>query len=112
AILIAVATTELTRIALERITASRRRDERAALARSLRPVIGAIVAAAVIVPSLVVHYRAADHRGPPLADVYAEQVLAAVPQRGVLLVWGAEFGMPITYRQVVFHERRDVTVIS
>ena len=112
AILVAVGTTELVRLAVGWLTATQGRERRRELERSLTPLLVAIVAVAVVAPSLVVHFGYADHRGPPLAGRYGQQVLAELPHGAVLLVWGAEYGMPVTYRQIVFHERSDVVVIS
>jgi hypothetical protein len=51
-------------------------------------------------------------RVPPFADDYGQSVLAELPPHSVLMVWGEEFSFPIIYRQVVDHERPDVTVLS
>ena len=76
--------------------------------------LAAVAALAIVLlaPSLLVHYRQADHRMPPLADLYGRRVLAALPQDSVLLVGGYEFSEPMTYRQVVDGERRDVAIVS
>ena len=72
----------------------------------------AVVAAATIVPSLVVHHELADHRMPPLAGNYAARVLAQLPRHAVLLSGGYEFAQPVIERQEVDGARRDVTVIA
>ncbi len=58
------------------------------------------MAIAVVLPSIVIHFKYADHRMPPLADRYAARVLAAVPANVVLLSGGFEFAQPLVYRQV------------
>jgi hypothetical protein len=71
-----------------------------------------IAAVAVLVPSLLVHWTYASHRGPDYADDYAHRVLDALPANAVLFTDGWEFGQPIRYEQTVRHERRDVTILS
>ena len=39
-------------------------------------------------------------------------MLEALPRDAVLLVWGSEYAMPMVYRQVVDHDRLDVTVVA
>ena len=70
-----------------------------------------IIAVLVVAPSVVVHHRYANHRIPPLADRYARRVFASLPQNSALLVWGLEYAAPMMYRQLVYGERRDVTVV-
>ena len=65
----------------------------------------------VLAPSILVHYRLANHRQPPLADNYAKRVLEELPQRAVLFVYQADLTFPIVNRQAVFGDRRDVSVI-
>jgi hypothetical protein len=71
-----------------------------------------VMAAVLILPSLVVHYRYANHRGPALADRYAQRVLNTLPPHAVIIAWGTEYAAPLEYRQVVEHERSDVEVVS
>jgi hypothetical protein len=78
----------------------------------LRSVTVLALVAVVVVPSLVVHRANADLRVAPLADRYGSRVLEALPHNAVLLVWGEEYSMPMLYRQLVDHERTDITVVS
>ena len=73
--------------------------------------IATAVVIAVLLPSLLVHFRHADHRGPPLADRYAKRVLGELPRRAVFFVYQADLSFPLVDRQTVYGERRDVTFI-
>ena len=75
-------------------------------------IVVGLLAMALVAPSLVTHYRLADHRIPPLADLYARRVLTAVPPKTVLIVGGYEFSEPMSYRQIVDRDRPDVTIVS
>jgi hypothetical protein len=77
-----------------------------------RSTVVVVAAAAILVPSLLVHAPYASHRRPPFADRYAQQVLSALPDDAVLVVWGWEFAQPMRYRQLVHGERPDVTIFS
>jgi hypothetical protein len=87
-------------------------NRRRVTARDARLVATVVLVAAVIVPSVIVHYRYATHRIPPLADRYGQRILAALPANAVLFVGGYEFGEPVVYRQIVDKERPDVSVVS
>jgi hypothetical protein len=76
------------------------------------PVTIIALVGVTIVPSVLVHHKYANMRVPPFADDYGQSVLAELPPHSVLMVWGEEFSFPIIYRQVVDHERPDVTVLS
>jgi len=80
--------------------------------RFLVPAAAVALAAVVLVPSIVVHRKYANQRIPAYADDYGRRVFAVLPQNSVLLVWGEEFGFPLTYRQLVDHDRPDVSVVS
>jgi hypothetical protein len=71
-----------------------------------------VLVAVLLLPSVLVHRTYADQRIPPLADRYGLRVLDALPPHAVLLVWGQEYSMPMVYRQLVDHDRADVTVVS
>ncbi len=75
-------------------------------------VTAAVLAVAVLLPSVLVHREHANLRVQPYADQYAQEVLDALPQHAALLVWGQEYSMPMLYRQLVDHQRPDVLVIS
>jgi hypothetical protein len=98
-----------------RWSATRRRSVQArprmAPAR-VRAIAIAALAVALVAPSLVTHYRQANHRTPPLADLYGRRLLAATPHDAVLIVGGYEFSEPMTYRQIIDGDRRDVTIVS
>ena len=74
--------------------------------------VAVLLAVSVLVPSVLVHRSHADLRAPAYADEYARRVLDALPPRAVLLVGGEEYSMPMIYRQVVDHDRTDVSVAS
>jgi hypothetical protein len=67
--------------------------------------------AIVLLPSIVVHYQLANHRQQPIADNYAKRVFAELPPHAVLFVNQADLTFPIVYRQTVFADRPDVSVI-
>jgi hypothetical protein len=91
----------------------RRHRSRASTASSdVRPYVALLLVAVVLVPSILVHHRYADHRMPPLADRYAQRVLAELPPRAVLLVADYELSEPMRYRQLVDGERPDVVIVS
>ncbi|HWS46446.1 MAG TPA: DUF2723 domain-containing protein, partial [Acidimicrobiia bacterium] len=71
-----------------------------------------VVIAAVIVPSVIVHYTYANPRTPTFADMYARAALQDVAPHGVFLAAGWEFAQPLVYSQTVEGERRDVVVLS
>jgi Protein of unknown function (DUF2723) len=83
---------------------------RAQPARWRIAVVGVIVLVTVV-PSVAVHYRNADHRIPPIGDRYARRVLAALPPNSVLLAGAWEFSWPIINRQLLYHDRPDVSVV-
>lgn len=78
----------------------------------LRYAVVFTLAAAVVVPSLLVHRSHANLRSPVAADSYGQRVLDALPEDAVLVVWGEEFSMPMHYQQLVDHQRPDVTIVS
>jgi 4-amino-4-deoxy-L-arabinose transferase-like glycosyltransferase len=86
-----------------------RADDMASAARGW--VLAGIVVL-TIVPSLVVHYSYADHRGPPLADRYAQHMLDGLPQGANLLTYEFDWTFPVTYLQTVEHVRPDVHVVA
>src|SRR4029077_18928877 len=116
AVLVALGTTfgidRFTEVVAGWITPRRNRSGLAATIAAARPYMAAAIVALVLVPSLVFHYRYANHRMPPLADRYRTRVLGQLPPGAVLFVGGYEFGGPVRYRQVVDGDRPDVTVIS
>ncbi|TMC48059.1 MAG: DUF2723 domain-containing protein [Chloroflexi bacterium] len=75
-------------------------------------LIGSVFAAALLIPSLVVHRPAAAREAAPLADSYAESAFAELPQGSAVFIWSAEATFPLVYRQVVRRERPDVAVIA
>jgi hypothetical protein len=108
-VLVAIGVSALIKLASPPPSKGRRRNQE----QTPAPVLVAIgLALALVVPSAVVHFRYDDHRGPPLADLYGKRVLDALPAKAVLFTWGTEFAAPARYRQEVFGERRDVTVVA
>jgi hypothetical protein len=80
--------------------------------RLVSAMVAAILVAAALVPLVPQHWSVAHRDSKPFADRYASTVFAALPQRAVMFVWGADLNLPLTYRQVVYHDRPDVTVIA
>jgi 4-amino-4-deoxy-L-arabinose transferase-like glycosyltransferase len=80
--------------------------------RFVTPAVAGALAAAVLVPGVIGNWSVAHRSDNAFADHYAESVLAELPHRAALFVWGADLNFPLTYRQVVYHERPDVVVIS
>jgi hypothetical protein len=113
AILVALGTTELLQLATEwaRSQTARPQGDPWTPGR-IRAGITVVVVAALLVPSVVVHYQYANHREPPFVDRYAQRVLAELPPHAVLVVGGYGWALPILYRQIVDHERTDVTVVD
>jgi hypothetical protein len=81
-------------------------------ARLVQTIVVGAAAIAIVLPSLLVHWAYASHRGPDYADDYARRVLDALPPNAVLFTDGWEFGQPIRYEQIVRRERRDVAILS
>ena len=71
-----------------------------------------ILGAAVIIPSVSGHWHVAARETKPFADAYAKSTFAELPPHSVLFITGAELTDPLIYRQVVYHERRDVVPIA
>jgi hypothetical protein len=93
-------------------TSSRSQSRLTATVTRLSPFVAVGVVAVVLLPSVLVHHRYADHRMPPLADRYGARVLAELPRRAVLVVGAYELSQPMRYRQIVAGERPDVLVVS
>jgi hypothetical protein len=81
-------------------------------ATRVRAVVAGVIAAVMVMPSAIFHYRPATHRIPPLADQYGSAVLRSLPPNAVFIASGWEFAQPVVYRQLVDHERPDVAVVS
>jgi hypothetical protein len=81
-------------------------------AKLLRVGAPALLVAAVLVPSVIVHWPVAHRSEDPLADRYAKSVFQELPPRSVVFIWGAELTQPLIYRQLVHHDRRDVLVVA
>jgi hypothetical protein len=77
-----------------------------------RAAIISVIAVVAVVPSIAVHYHNTDHRIPPIGDRYARRILAALPPNSVFLAGAWEFTGPLLNRQVLYHDRPDVTVAS
>ncbi|MDP8975937.1 MAG: DUF2723 domain-containing protein [Actinomycetota bacterium] len=74
--------------------------------------VAVVVAALVLIPSVIGHRPHADHRDPAFVDQYTGNVLSSLPPRAVLLVWGTERTFPLVYSQVVHGTRPDVTIVA
>jgi hypothetical protein len=116
AVLISIAFTPLTQ-AVSKVIAEWTTDRRfaaqaAGRAHALSPVVAAVIAALVLVPSLAFHYLPANHRTAPLAHRYGSRVLADLPPKSVLFILPADWAFPPIYRQVVDGQRPDVSVVS
>jgi hypothetical protein len=72
----------------------------------------AALAVLVLVPSLVFHYEEANHRIPAFADDYGSRALEALPPNSVLVAYQSDWEFPISYRQIVKGERRDVATLN
>ena len=97
--------------------ASRRRAERKGDRIAPVPVGAATIAACllgalVVLPAVFAHLPVVQHRQPAYAEQYARNVLGQLPQRAVLLVWGAERTFPLIEAQVVDGVRPDVDVVN
>ena len=71
-----------------------------------------MIAAVVLVPSVTGHWNVAHRAGKPYADAYGSTILNSVPRNSAVFILGAELTDPVIYRQVVYHQRRDVVVIA
>jgi hypothetical protein len=80
--------------------------------RAARVTAIVVLAVALVLPSVLFHYRPATHRIAPLADQYGDAVLRSLPPNAVVIASGWEFAQPMIYRQLVDHERPDVAVLS
>lgn len=79
---------------------------------ALRWPATAMLALAVVVPSLVLHWSVAHRASKDFAGGYSAAALAELPPRAVVFILGAERAQPLIYRQVVLGQRPDVTVIA
>jgi Protein O-mannosyl-transferase TMEM260-like len=113
AVLVALGTTELVDVAVKwgRDNPGALGDLRLTRVRVRAGAVGVVVAVA-LVPSVIVHYQPANHHEPAFVDLYGQRVLGALPRNAVLVVGGYGYGLPELYRQIVFHDRTDVTVID
>ncbi|MDQ1465748.1 MAG: hypothetical protein QOH10_163, partial [Actinomycetota bacterium] len=115
AVLAAVGTTPLVEwaaaYAVGRSTPARYRSSAASEAHRYRSGFTVALVVMVLAPSILVHYRYANHRQPPFADRYAHRVLAALPPHAALVVLQADHTFPLVYRQAVFGDRPDVSIV-
>jgi hypothetical protein len=96
---------------LRATTPTRQLARRRAQGGGFRTGVIAVIVVIVVVPSLVFHYAPADHRQPALADNYATRLLSELPHGAVVFIEQADDAFPIVYRQSVFGDRPDVSVI-
>jgi hypothetical protein len=82
----------------------------------IKPLLASVgvlaLGVALVLPLAVGNWSAVHRSSKPLADRYAQTVFSELPPHAALFVLGAELTQPLIYRQVVFHERPDVTVIA
>jgi hypothetical protein len=71
----------------------------------------AIVAAGVILFGSIRAYPQLDQSQNHVAHTYAEDILASLPQRAILLASGDDVVLPVAYLQAVEHKRPDVTLV-
>ncbi len=76
------------------------------------PIVAAVLAAALLVPSVINHWPVVQRSDKPLADRYASTLFGELPPHATIVIWGAELTQPLIYRQVVYHQRPDVVVIA
>ncbi|HEX4491223.1 MAG TPA: DUF2723 domain-containing protein [Acidimicrobiia bacterium] len=98
-------------LAFRATTPARERARRRTRAGGYRTTVVAVIVVIAIVPSLIFHFGPADHRQPALADNYATRVLSELPHGAVLFIDQADDAFPIVYRQSVFGDRPDVSVV-
>jgi hypothetical protein len=91
---------------------ARRRPGARLLRRALTPTVGSALAAAAIVPLLIVGWPVAHRSDNAYADRYAETVFSELPPHAILFVWGSDLNFPLQYRQIAYHQRTDVTVVA
>ena len=80
--------------------------------RLLAPVAGAVLAAAVVLPLALGNRSVVKRNSKPFADRYASSAFSELPPHAAVFILGAELTQPLIYRQVVYHQRRDVAVIA
>jgi hypothetical protein len=83
-----------------------------ARARITVPALAVVLGAAVVVPTAVASWPAVRRSSKPFADSYAKAMFSELPRHAVLFIRGAELAEPLLYRQIVDHQRQDVTVIA
>jgi hypothetical protein len=91
---------------------ARRRPGARLLRRALTPTVASALAAAAIVPLLIVGWPVAHRSDNAYADRYAETVFSELPPHAILFVWGSDLNFPLQYRQIAYHQRTDVTVVA
>ena len=100
-VLVAIGTTTLSEGIGAWLARRRSGEADAPVSPAVRGIVCVLVAIGLLVPSVLVHEPYATHRGPALADLYAERVFSELPHNAVLVVWGAEFAEPLRYLQIV-----------
>jgi hypothetical protein len=75
-------------------------------------VAGAVLAAAVVLPLALGNWSVVHRDSKPFADRYASSAFSELPPHAAVFIVGAELTQPLIYRQVVYHQRRDVAVIA
>jgi hypothetical protein len=80
--------------------------------RLLTPLAAIALGAVLVVPLVSGNRSIVRGSSKPFADRYAESAFAELPPHAALFIQGAELTEPLIYRQVVYHQRRDVVVIA
>ena len=115
AVLVALGTTPLVEraaeLADEIFTPARERAKASHDPHRFTTTIMVALFAIVLVPSVLVHYPLANHRQSPIADRYAQRVFSQLPPHAAIFVYQGDLSFPLVYRQAVFGDRPDVSVI-
>jgi Protein of unknown function (DUF2723) len=83
-----------------------------ARARGLVPVAALALGAAVVVPLVLGNWSVVHRTSKPYADDYAQTAFSELPRGSAVFLNVAELTQPLIYRQVVYHQRRDVVVVA
>ncbi len=81
-------------------------------ARLFVPAAALALGAAVVVPLVLGNWSGVQRSSKPFADDYAQAVFSELPPHAAVFILGANLTQPLIYRQVVYHQRRDVEVVA
>jgi hypothetical protein len=80
--------------------------------RFVEALMAVVLAVVLLVPAVISHWSVVRRDVKPFADSYATSVFNELPPRSVVVILGFERATPLIYRQVVYHQRRDVVVVA